>query len=105
MNRVLADSRKIRPREKLYIALSELDFSWYPNEVEQVAQMWRDGIHIADIAEKMKRDIDEVVILIMDLARRDVIEPRKNGAAGSDGGRLIWLWHPGTKPCAGGSGA
>ena len=44
-------------REELYIALSELDFSWYPNEVEQVAQMWRDGIHIADIAEKMKRDI------------------------------------------------
>ena len=76
------DSRKMRPREELYIALSELDFSWYPGEVEQVAQLWRDGIHIADIAEKMKRDIDEVAILIMDLARRDVIEPRKNGAMG-----------------------
>jgi hypothetical protein len=82
VNRVLADSRKRRPREELYIALSELDFSWYPGEVEQVAQMWRDGIHIADIAEKMKRDTDEVVILIMDLARRGVIEPRKNGALG-----------------------
>jgi hypothetical protein len=76
------DSRKMRPREELYIALSELDFSWYPGEVEQVAQLWREGIHIADIAEKIKRDIDEVAILIMDLARRDVIEPRKNGVAG-----------------------
>jgi hypothetical protein len=50
--------------------------------VEQVAQLWRKGLHIADIAEKIKRDIDEVAILIMDLARRDVIEPRKNGVAG-----------------------
>lgn len=82
MNRVLADSRKMRPREELYIALSELDFSWYPGEVEQVAQLWREGLHIADIAEKMKRDIDEVVILIMDLARRKMIGPRKNGALG-----------------------
>jgi len=62
--------------------LAELDFSWYPGEVEQVAHLWRKGLPVADIAEKMKRDIDEVVILIMDLARRDVIEPRKNGVAG-----------------------
>jgi hypothetical protein len=82
VNRVLADSRKRRPREELYIALSELDFSWYPGEVEQVAQLWRKGLPVADIAEKMKRDIDEVVILIMDLARRDVIGRRKNGALG-----------------------
>lgn len=65
-----ADLRKRRPREELYIALSELDFSWYRGEVEQVAQLWRKGLPVADIAEKMKRDIDEVVILIMDLARK-----------------------------------
>lgn len=56
MNRVLADSRKMRPR--------------------------REGLHVADIAERMERDIDEVAILIMDLARRDVIGRRKNGAMG-----------------------
>jgi len=72
----------MRPREELYIALSELDFSWYPGEVEQVAQLWREGLPVADIAEKMERDIDEVAILIMDLARQKKIEPRKNGAAG-----------------------
>ena len=82
VNRVLADSRKRRPREELYIALSELDFSWYPNEVEQVAQLWRDGLPVADIAEKMERDVDEVVILIMDLARRMMIGQRKNGVLG-----------------------
>ena len=82
MNRVLADSRKRRPREELYIALSELDFSWYPGEVEQVAQLWREGLPVADIAEKMERDVDEVAILIMDLARRGVIRRRKNGALG-----------------------
>ena len=76
------DSRKMRPREELYIALSELDFSWYPGEVEQVARLWRKGLHIAEIAERMERDIDEVAILIMDLARRGIVEPRKNGAMG-----------------------
>ena len=76
------DSRKMRPREELYIALSELDFSWYPGEVEQVAQLWREGLHIADIAEKMKRDIDEVAILIMDLARKNKVRRRKNGVFG-----------------------
>ena len=82
MNRVLADLRKRRPREKLYIALSELDFSWYPDEVEQVAQFWRDGPHIAKIAEMLERDIDEVAVLIMDLARKNKIRRRKNGVLG-----------------------
>ncbi len=82
MNRVLADSRKRRPREELYIALSELDFSWYPGEVEQVAQLWRKGLHIAKIAEMLERDIDEVAVLIMDLARKNKIRRRKNGVLG-----------------------
>ena len=82
MNRVLADTRKGRPQEKLYIALSELDFSWYPGELEQVAQFWRDGLPVADIAEKMERDIDEVAVLIMDLARKNKIRRRKNGVLG-----------------------
>ena len=82
VNRVLSDSRKRRPREELYIALSELDFSWYPGEVGQVAQLWRKGLPVADIAERMERDIDEVAILIMDLARRGVIGRRKNGVFG-----------------------
>lgn len=76
------DSRKMRPREELYIALSELDFSWYPGEVEQVAQMWREGLHIAKIAEMLERDIDEAAVLIMDLARKNKVRRRKNGVFG-----------------------
>ena len=82
MNRVLADLRKRRPQEKLYIALSELDFSWYHAEVEKIKKLWAYGLHIAKIAEMLERDIDEVAVLIMDLARRGVIGRRKNGVLG-----------------------
>jgi len=82
MNRSIIDLKKWRPHEELYIALSELDFSWYPDEVERVKKLWRYGLHIADIAEQLKRDPDEVAILIMDLARQKIIKPRKGGVFG-----------------------
>ena len=43
---------------------------------------WDEGKHIADIAEYMKRDQDEVAVLIMHLARRGKIEKRKTGVLG-----------------------
>ena len=82
VNRQLIDIKKWRPQEQLYIALSELDFSWYPGEVERVKKLWAYGLHIADIAERLERDIDEVAVLIMDLARKNKIRRRKNGILG-----------------------
>lgn len=77
-----ADLRKRQPREELYIALSELDFSWYHAEVEKIKKLWAYGLHIAKIAEMLERDIDEVAVLIMDLARKNKIRRRKNGVLG-----------------------
>jgi hypothetical protein len=75
------DKWKLRPPE-LIIALEDLDFSFLPEEAETTKKMWHDGKHIADIAEKLQRDIDEIAILIMHMARRGEIEKRKSGALG-----------------------
>lgn len=77
------DRLKLRPKSELIIALSDLDFSWFPEEVGKVKQLWNQGLHIADIAEYMKRDQDEVAVLIMHLARKGKIEKRKTGVFGN----------------------
>lgn len=77
------DYKKFRPEEELYIALSELDFSWYEAEMTEVIKFWNDGCHITKIAQCMRRDTDEVAILIMDLARQGIIGERKGGCFGN----------------------
>ena len=83
-NRQLIDLKKWRPQKELYIALLDLDFSWYPDEVEQVEKSWRNGLHIIDIAKQVGRDTDEVAILLMDLVRRKRIKKRWGGAYGTE---------------------
>jgi len=75
----LPDSKfKLRPSE-LYIACIDMDFSWYPAEVRQVAEDYAAGVSLLDMADKLRREPDEVAILIMDLARKGRIVPRKRG--------------------------
>lgn len=74
---------KLRPKEELVIALDDLDFSWYRQEVERVKKLWIYGWHIADIAKQMQRKQDEVAILIMHLARKREIKRRKGGVFGA----------------------
>lgn len=73
---------KLRPKEELIIALDDLDFSWFLDEVKKVKKLWYFGWHIADIAKQVDRDQDEVAVLIMHLARRGKIEYRKKGVFG-----------------------
>lgn len=82
MNRSTVDIRKLRPKEELYIACTDLDFSWTKAEVEYVKREWKEGTHIADIAGALDRDVDEVGILVMDLARKRKIRPREGGVFG-----------------------
>jgi predicted regulator of amino acid metabolism with ACT domain len=76
-------SLKLRPKKELIIALEDLDFTWYPTEVEKVKKLWKYGRHIRDIAKQVRRDIDEVAVLIMHLARKKEIKRRKMGVLGN----------------------
>lgn len=77
------DRLKLRPQSELIIALDDIDFSWFRAEVEKVKKLWAYGWHIADIAKQMKRDIDEVAVLIMHLARKGKITKRGRGVLGN----------------------
>jgi hypothetical protein len=86
------DCLKLRPKVELEIALYDLDFSWYPAEIEQVIQLWIEGCSIEDIAicvRPVKRGIrtkddavDEVALFIMHLMRKGLMGQRCGGARG-----------------------
>lgn len=81
-NRIGKKSKaKLRPAE-LYIALDNLDFSWYLAEVDNVAKAWESGMHIADIAAAFRRTDTEVFLLLLDLASKGKITEREGGVFG-----------------------
>ena len=82
MNCERNDCLEYRPKARLYIALGDLDFSWYSWEVEKVRELWTQGKSITRIGKIMDRDPDEVTLLVMSLARERKISRRPGGAIG-----------------------
>lgn len=72
---------KLRPKE-LYISLSELDFTWFPEEVPGIIEMWEAGESIHDIANRTDRPVTEVFLLLLDLASKGHITEREGGIFG-----------------------
>ena len=66
-----------------YIACLDLDFSWNENSLNKVIRYWNSGYHIDEISKKVKRKIDEVAILIIDLKRKGEIDTRIGGVFGT----------------------
>lgn len=82
-----AEARKLRPRERLYIALDRFDFSWGSRDMQTVETMWRENRHIADIADAVSRHEIEVAVLILDLADRGIVDGRSGGVFGEGWGK------------------
>src|SRR5690625_1611106 len=53
-----------------YIANDDLDHSFSQSEVDYFKQEWQVGRPLVDIAQDMKRDPDEVFLLLVDWARK-----------------------------------
>ena len=81
----LYDKVKLRPAE-LYICHADLDFSWFPAEVEQVAELWRQGVPLVDIAAEVRgkgqNAVDETALLVWDMARQGKVGRREGGVYG-----------------------
>lgn len=71
---------------QVYIALQEYRFDWTRNEVMKFIEMWNEGKSIWDLAKRFRRSKIECAVLIMDLAEKGEIKPRKTGLFGSDEG-------------------
>ena len=77
------DKAKTTPAEPLYIALEDFDLSFFPGEVKEAKELWKQGLSIPAMAEQMEREVEEVFILLYDLATKGKIKNRPNGLFGA----------------------
>lgn len=61
-----------------YLVLMDLDFSWKKEEVEEIIKFVGRGATIKWLSNRFKREGDEVILLLLDLARKGKIEPEHN---------------------------
>ncbi|MEK5057685.1 hypothetical protein BK126_05300 [Paenibacillus sp. FSL H7-0326] len=73
-----------KQRVSIYLACEEMDFTWSREEVKEVDQMWNEGIDVRSIANKVQRDPDELLILIIDRAKKGFIKQRTRGLFGTE---------------------
>ncbi len=77
------DKEKVVPTGPLYIALEDFDLSFYQTEVDAVVAGWKDGLPVTVIAENVAREVEEVFVLLFDMANRGKIKNRPNGLFGA----------------------
>ena len=65
-----------------YIALEDVDLDWKYEQVESFDKMWNEGYSLEYISGKLKREVDEVALLLMDRCRKGYVEKRKTGIEG-----------------------
>ena len=66
----------------IYIACEDMDFIWREQDMEKVERLWLEGYNICFIARAVRREVDEVAILIMDRSRQGFLSPRPTGVFG-----------------------
>ncbi|OLP66047.1 hypothetical protein BACPU_11340 [Bacillus pumilus] len=76
--------RKLFEDQPVYYACPQSDFIWEEKDIIAFRQMWKDHEPIRHIANRLARNVDEVLFLIIDQAELGVIEPRKGGAFGKE---------------------
>lgn len=89
MSSQIQDGKKKTLKDKVIIILDELDFSWYPWEIEKAIKLWDSGLDIITMAEILRPDspqdaIDEVFMLLLHLAREGQICEREGKLFGRD---------------------
>jgi Mn-dependent DtxR family transcriptional regulator len=58
------------------IILEDMDFQWQYPQMLKAAEMWKREVSIVDIAKELNRDPDEVLLLLLHLARVGTIDRR-----------------------------
>lgn len=73
MNRTAVDKRNMYNN---YLVLMDMDFSWEKEQVEEIIEFVKQGMTIRWLSRRYKREIDEVFLLLLDLARKEKIDPK-----------------------------
>lgn len=69
-------------RRDRYIACEQMNFIWSLPDVWAIDDMWRKGVSLVEMAQKIDRDPDEVFILLMDRIRTNKLHARPGGMFG-----------------------
>ena len=67
---------------RFYIALDDLNLDWKRGQVDAFDQLWIEGYSLEYISGELKREVDEVALLLMDRCRKGYVEKRKTGIEG-----------------------
>ncbi|WP_258729602.1 hypothetical protein [Bacillus atrophaeus] len=65
--------------DRLEFVLENMNFEWSIVQLRQVIDYWFEGKSIYDMSDLLKREIDELVILIVDMAKRRILLERPRG--------------------------
>ena len=83
---------KRRPPRPLHIVLDDLDFIWQYETAKHVREMWQKGNPLSAISLTVARDMDEVALLVMDLARKNWRIMRQEIYIALDGLDFSWYF-------------
>ncbi|TFW48012.1 hypothetical protein [Bacillus sp. 005/A4HT-01/001] len=76
--------RKLFEDQPVYYACPSSDFIWDEKDIILFREMWQNHEPIRHIANRLARNVDEILLLIIDQAELGKIEPRKGGALGKE---------------------
>ena len=60
--------------DKYVTLLEDLEFYFPVWQLNEITELWNDGIHIMDLAKRYKRDVDEVFLALFHQARKGKIK-------------------------------
>ncbi|WP_144626623.1 hypothetical protein [Bacillus altitudinis] len=78
------DLRKLFEQQPVYYACPHSDFIWDEKDIILFRQMWQDHEPIRHMANRLARNVDDILLLILDQAELGKIEPRKGGVFGKE---------------------
>ncbi|MHC2450293.1 uncharacterized protein (DUF952 family) [Bacillus altitudinis] len=76
--------RKLFEDQPVYYACPHSDFIWDEKDIIAFRQMWQNHEPVRHIANRLARNVDDILLLIIDQAELGKIEPRKGGVFGKE---------------------
>ena len=60
--------------DRLHIALIDFDFAFTKSEIKLISEFWEEGKSLQWIAAAVNREVEEVVVLLLDIRNRKKIK-------------------------------
>ena len=65
-------------KDDAIIILDDLEFAWKKEEIRKAIKLWEYGVSLNGMVKRLKRNKDEVFLLLLHLVRTAEIKPREN---------------------------